>query len=188
MKEPVSNGVDSTISFRKEKWARRIVALLFLSFVFSACIHKQQNKPSEDRPIVEAVGISPRVDTLKTAKVTYLDACPKPVSVVIPAGTTGHLAPAGNSRQNSPEQKTAGFLAHMTTYSSEQGLYGLISEIMCDHNGNMWFGTDGGGVIRYDGRSFTNYTTAHGLGSNTVRSMAESPNGDLWFGTDGGGA
>jgi ligand-binding sensor domain-containing protein/class 3 adenylate cyclase len=188
LKWPVSITSNTGTPSRTRRWAGRILAVFFLSFIFPSCIHKQQNKPSEIKPIADAVGISPRADTLKPAKITYLDACPKPVTIVIPPGTVDHLVPANKARLSPPEKRTAGFLAHMTTYSSEQGLYGLISEIMCDHNGNMWFGTDGGGVIRYDGRSFTNYTTAQGLGSNTVRSMAESPNGDLWFGTDGGGA
>ena len=87
-----------------------------------------------------------------------------------------------------PEVKPAGFLANMSTYSSEQGLYGLVSKIMCDKKGNIWFGTDGGGVIRYDGKSFTTFTTAQGLGANTVRSIVEDKKGNLWFGTDGGGA
>jgi len=81
-----------------------------------------------------------------------------------------------------PEHKAAGFFAHMTTYSSEQGLYGLVPKIICDRKGNMWFGTDGGGVIRYDGKSFTTYTTAQGLGSNTVRSIAEDEIGHCGLG------
>ena len=47
--------------------------------------------------------------------------------------------------------------------------------------------TDGGGVSRYDGKSFTTYTTAQGLANNSVLSIAEDKSGNLWFGTDGGG-
>ena len=47
--------------------------------------------------------------------------------------------------------------------------------------------TDGGGVSRYDGKSFTNYTTAQGLANNSVISITEDKSGNLWFGTFGGG-
>jgi len=32
-----------------------------------------------------------------------------------------------------------------------------------DKNGNIWFGTEGGGVSKFDGRSFVNYTKNLGL-------------------------
>jgi serine phosphatase RsbU (regulator of sigma subunit) len=56
-----------------------------------------------------------------------------------------------------------------------------------DKSGNLWFGTDGGGVSKYDGKSFTHYTDKEGLSNNTVRSMLEDKSGNLWFGTNGGG-
>jgi hypothetical protein len=38
-----------------------------------------------------------------------------------------------------------------------------------DKAGNLWFGTIGrGGVSKYDGKSFTNYTVAQGLVGNVV--------------------
>jgi serine phosphatase RsbU (regulator of sigma subunit)/streptogramin lyase len=45
----------------------------------------------------------------------------------------------------------------------------------------------GGGVSKYDGKSFTTFTTAQGLANNIVLSIAEDKNGNLWFGTQGGG-
>ena len=62
-----------------------------------------------------------------------------------------------------------------------------ISSIMQDANGNIWFGTKGGGVCKYDGTDFMHYTTKQGLPNNFVVCMAEDKNGNLWFGTDGGG-
>ncbi|HWY11976.1 MAG TPA: two-component regulator propeller domain-containing protein, partial [Bacteroidia bacterium] len=53
--------------------------------------------------------------------------------------------------------------------------------------GNLWFGTYGGGVSRYDGKFFTNFTTAQGLANNIVVSITEDKTGNLWFGTQGGG-
>ena len=48
-------------------------------------------------------------------------------------------------------------------------------------------GTFNGGVFRFDGKSFVNFTTAQGLASNSVFSSMEDKTGNLWFGTDGGG-
>ncbi len=55
-----------------------------------------------------------------------------------------------------------------------------------DKKGNIWFGTTNQGVYRYDGKSFTNFTTKDGLRSNVIFSVAEDKNGDIWFGTDAG--
>jgi ligand-binding sensor domain-containing protein len=57
-----------------------------------------------------------------------------------------------------------------------------------DKSGNLWFGTYGGGVNKYDGKSFTHYTDKEGLSNNIVLSILEDKNGNLWFGTNGGGA
>jgi ligand-binding sensor domain-containing protein len=56
-----------------------------------------------------------------------------------------------------------------------------------DKAGNIWFGTDGEGVHKYDGKVFTSYTTRDGLGGNEVRSIYSDRRGRVWVGTDGGG-
>jgi ligand-binding sensor domain-containing protein len=55
-----------------------------------------------------------------------------------------------------------------------------------DKAGNLWFGTTGEGVYRFDGKSFTNFTRKDGLSSNMVGAMSEDKNGTIWFGTDAG--
>jgi len=75
-----------------------------------------------------------------------------------------------------------------TNYTTSQGLANnTVWNIVEDKRGNLWFGTDGGGVSRYNGKSFTNFTTAQGLINNTVWNITEDKTGNLWFGTDGGG-
>lgn len=55
-----------------------------------------------------------------------------------------------------------------------------------DKAGNLWFGTTGDGVYRYDGALFTNFTTKSGLNSNTVWSILEDKTGNIWVGTERG--
>lgn len=76
----------------------------------------------------------------------------------------------------------------MVNYNTEQGL--SLSSISCsytDDKGGLWFGTYGGGISYYDGKSMTNFTTAQGLSKNTIYSIVEDRNGGFWFGTDGNG-
>ena len=62
-----------------------------------------------------------------------------------------------------------------------------VNCMLRDKTGNLWFGTGGGGVSKYDGESFTHFTEKEGLSNNNVRSIIEDKTGNLWFGTDGGG-
>jgi len=54
--------------------------------------------------------------------------------------------------------------------------------ILQDREGNLWFSTEGG-ASRYDGESFTNFTTQDGLAHNAVYSICQDREGYLWFGT-----
>ena len=51
---------------------------------------------------------------------------------------------------------------------------------------NIWVGTWGGGVSRFDGKKWHNYTTHDGLAGNIVFSMARDKDGAWWFGTNNG--
>jgi len=55
-----------------------------------------------------------------------------------------------------------------------------------DINGNMWFGTRGAGLIRFDGVIFSHLTQGEGLSNNRVVSMLEDRYGNIWLGTYGG--
>ncbi|KPK86892.1 MAG: hypothetical protein AMS27_04055 [Bacteroides sp. SM23_62_1] len=55
-----------------------------------------------------------------------------------------------------------------------------------DSRGIIWLGTQGGGMIRFEGKEFHSYTTNDGLFSNSVRAFAEDRHGNIWIGTDDG--
>ena len=55
-----------------------------------------------------------------------------------------------------------------------------------DNAGNLWFGTSGDGLYKYDGQLFTQFTTANGLNSNAVGCILEDKSGKIWIGTDDG--
>ena len=50
-----------------------------------------------------------------------------------------------------------------------------------------WFGSDGQGVYRYDGKVLVRFTTAHGLSSNRVRGIQEDGAGNIYVCGEPGG-
>ncbi len=78
--------------------------------------------------------------------------------------------------------------SNFKNYTSENGLaMDGIACSMIDRAGNLWFGTWGAGVSRFDGKTFTTFSVAHGLPQGVVRTMVEDHKGNIWFGTQGGG-
>jgi ligand-binding sensor domain-containing protein/two-component sensor histidine kinase len=76
---------------------------------------------------------------------------------------------------------------HIQFLDVEQGLsYSYVYAVHEDKLGNLWFGMDGTGVVKYDGIHFYNYTEEEGLCNNIVTSIIEDSKGQLWFGTYGG--
>jgi PAS domain S-box-containing protein len=82
----------------------------------------------------------------------------------------------------------------VTTYTSKQGLPArressglapsvLVKAIGQDGEGNLWFGTDGGGLCLLRGGRFTTYTTREGLASNVVLWLTSRRAGGMWIGT-----
>ena len=70
----------------------------------------------------------------------------------------------------------------------DQGLNNsFVISLIEDREGNLWFGSFGGGVSRYDGNNLIHFTTKEGLTDNRINSILEDREGYLWFGTNGGG-
>ena len=95
----------------------------------------------------------------------------------------GRKVPAGPGRTAAAGQGKG----HWRFYDVTSGLpTGAVWGILEDNEGALWFGSDGGGVTRYDGRHFVTLTTDDGLVNNGVKAIYEDLDGSLWFGTTGG--
>jgi ligand-binding sensor domain-containing protein len=55
-----------------------------------------------------------------------------------------------------------------------------------DRAGDLWFGTGGEGVYRFDGKLFTQFTMKEGLNSNAIHCILQDRTGNIWFGTNEG--
>ena len=76
---------------------------------------------------------------------------------------------------------------NFSTYSKLQGLkHNVIRCLFEDKLGNLWIGTYGGGVAKYDGKFFTLFTEKEGLANNFVSSIISDRSGNIWFATVGG--
>jgi ligand-binding sensor domain-containing protein len=53
-------------------------------------------------------------------------------------------------------------------------------------NGALWFGTEGQGAARYDGKTWKTYGIQDSLLSNSIDGIYAEPNGAVWFATTGG--
>jgi signal transduction histidine kinase/ligand-binding sensor domain-containing protein/DNA-binding response OmpR family regulator len=71
-------------------------------------------------------------------------------------------------------------------YTTLDGLaHNAVHTIYRDPDGLIWFGTQGGGVSRFDGETFVNFTVEDGLNSNTISAIYRDPDGVMWFGQMG---
>jgi len=61
-----------------------------------------------------------------------------------------------------------------------------IIALEVDNDGIVWAGTWGGGLARFDGKKWTNYTTVEGLPGNHVFMLHKDPKGRIWIGTNNG--
>ncbi len=55
-----------------------------------------------------------------------------------------------------------------------------------DRRGRLWVGSEGG-LARWDGASWRDFTMRDGLSTNRVRVITDDAAGNLWIGTEGGG-
>jgi len=61
-----------------------------------------------------------------------------------------------------------------------------IVALLVDQQGVVWAGTWGGGLARFDGKEWQNFTVADGLPGNHVFMLYEDDDGVIWIGTSNG--
>ncbi len=94
------------------------------------------------------------------------------------------IADVGLRKYNPGEEKFENYrMPHMTTYFSTICM-------LEDTKGNLWFGTDKGGLYKYnmsESRMDMIDLPKAGVNSNTVSCLTEDSKGRIWAGTFGGG-
>ncbi len=182
----------------------RIFPISIICFALISCSQSNENQASEEpkprtSPVVQQ-NKSVQSDTIKFPIVIQLDSRPKPKTFIIPVAGANHFSIPKNGESGVlnleppntvllssevTEEQSCGFF---TNYTTDQGL--ALDGIHCgfkDNIGNLWFGTTGGGLSCYNGKSFTNYTTSQGLANNVVTCINQDKKGNLWIATLGGG-
>lgn len=84
--------------------------------------------------------------------------------------------------------------SHHARQKEEMGLQGVnvafnpnyIIALQVDKDGVVWCGTWGGGLARFDGKTWRNYTVADGLPGNHVFMLHKDSKENLWIGTNNG--
>ncbi len=72
-------------------------------------------------------------------------------------------------------------------FSVKDGFTNLpVGILFEDRLGYLWIGTHGDGLMRFDGRTFRNYSTADGLPSNFITGIVQDSKDVLWIGTKAG--
>ncbi len=62
-----------------------------------------------------------------------------------------------------------------------------FSALYEDRSGNLWIGSNGGGVTCHRDGKFTSFTTRHGLSENFILCVTGDSEGNIWIGSQGGG-
>ncbi len=75
----------------------------------------------------------------------------------------------------------------VTLYNESNGLpTGEANEVIQTSDGYIWIGSYGG-LIRYDGTTFRNFSLEGAIASSSIRALAEGNDGKLWIGTNDAG-
>jgi ligand-binding sensor domain-containing protein/signal transduction histidine kinase len=171
-------------------WAGWIISIAFLYdlLVITSCTENNAatTKILEKKDTL----LPPLIYKNQSEIVTLLDTCPKPRIINVPKKPGGSytIKTSNGSKKIEllpPVKKSADFFVPMQHYNVEDGLpLSNVPVSFCDKNGNLWFGTYGGGVSRYDGKSFTNFSfSGIGIQDDQLFSIFQDNAGNMWFGT-----
>jgi len=84
-------------------------------------------------------------------------------------------------------QSAHGQFYNFKNYNTDHGLpVSAITALCQDQRGNLWIGTRGAGLIRFDGYAFQVYLEEDGLSNNFIQAIHQDKNGVIWIGTEEG--
>lgn len=91
------------------------------------------------------------------------------------------------TRQSQNDHNTAEPIEQNPKILRTQGtMSGVVGCELLDKDGNLWFSIRGEGAYRYDGKTFTNFTTKDGLSNNDVGAIIQDRAGNILLGTNSG--
>lgn len=77
--------------------------------------------------------------------------------------------------------------AHIRNFSLPQPISAnSVFSLAVSHDGTLWAGTEGGGLLHISGATINVLSNESGLTDGFVRSLCEDSHGQLWVGTDNG--
>lgn len=89
--------------------------------------------------------------------------------------------PGTQSRHHAQQKQEQGLGDVTTAYNPN-----YVISIAVDDGGQVWAGTWGAGLSRFDGKEFKTFTVADGLPSNHIFMLKKGPDGTIWIGTNRG--
>ena len=105
--------------------------------------------------------------------------------LLILASCSGHVS-ADSEAAVSTTNKISEVTKSQPDAAPELAFTSIVRSIFEDSKGNFWFGSDREGVCRFDGHSFTYFTTQDGLSHNQIRTIQEDQQGNIWLATGAG--
>lgn len=112
----------------------------------------------------------------------------RPISVLVACSSlafcNGRVESASNVGTAKPRKNEPPGV--QSTSNSDEQLSPFVRRVFQDRSGNLWFGTNGDGVVRYDGDVLEYFSITEGLGGVAVRGIVQDKEGNIWFGTEGG--
>jgi len=129
----------------------------------------------EYQVLVDQRGIDPEAAVsveVRAGERAHVELTAPPMTGRVVAKGEGRVIPVGRGVRHGAWQ----------TYGVGEGLpVATVRAILEDRHGELWLGTEGGGVVQFDGARFRVFTKEDGLSGNDIGGLAEDGRGHLWL-------
>jgi ligand-binding sensor domain-containing protein len=108
------------------------------------------------------------------------------VSILQDGEGTFWIGTAGGGGYSYDEKEFKNNLVKQGLKYGDSLYHNVIQDIIEDREGDLWYASmSRGGITRFDGEKFKNYTIENGLSDNMVRCLFQDQRGHIWIGTNG---